>query len=194
MKSWPRLPSIRRVSSCSWPVPGLTDKDLKPETEPNNQHAQAQKVSLPCDISGSFFPAADVDTFEFTAKKGEVWCVEVASERLGLPTDPSIVVQQVTGEGDTEKLTDIAELSDIPSPLKVSSNGYSYDGPPYNAGSTDIIGQFEVKQDGKTPPATSRPVRRHPQRSPQPLPADHSQSEARLRPRRLGSAYGAAEW
>jgi len=144
-----RLPSIRRVSSCSWPVPGLTDKDFKPEIEPNNQHAQAQKVALPCDISGSFFPAADVDTFEFTAKKGEVWCVEVASERLGLPTDPSIVVQQVTGEGDAEKLTDIAELSDIPSPLKVSSNGYSYDGPPYNAGSTDIIGQFTVKQDGK---------------------------------------------
>ncbi len=30
------------------------------------------------------FPAADVDTFEFTAKKGEVWWIEVASERLGL--------------------------------------------------------------------------------------------------------------
>lgn len=144
-----RLPSIRRVNSCSWPVPGLTDENLKPETEPNNQHAQAQKINLPCDISGSFFPAADVDTFEFNAKKGEVWFVEVASERLGLPTDPSIVVQQVTGEGDAEKLTDIAELSDIPSPLKVSSNGYSYDGPPYNAGSTDIIGQFEIKADGK---------------------------------------------
>ena len=72
----------------------------------------------------------DVDTFEFTAKKGEVWWVEVASERYGLPTDPSIVVQHVTETGDTEKRTDLVELSDISSPVKVSSNGYSYDGPP----------------------------------------------------------------
>lgn len=141
-----RLPSIRRVSSCSWPIPGLTADNLRPETEPNDQ--QAQRISLPCDISGSFFPAADVDTFEFVAEKGEAWYVEVASERLGRPTDPSIVVQQVIREGDSETLRDIAELSDIPSPMKISSNGYSYDGPPYNAGSTDIIGHFEIPADG----------------------------------------------
>ncbi len=51
-------------------------------------------------------------------------------------------------DGGTEKLTDIVELSDIPSPVKVSSNGYSYDGPPYNAGSPDIIGKLEIKDDG----------------------------------------------
>ncbi|MBK7087201.1 MAG: hypothetical protein IPH53_22180 [Flavobacteriales bacterium] len=118
------------------------------ETEPNNQHAQAQKISLPCDITGSFFPAADVDTFEFTAKKGEVWWAEVASERLGRPTDPSMIVQQVTGEGADEKLTDVVELSDILSPVKRSSNGYAYDGPPYNAGSADILGKIEIKEDG----------------------------------------------
>ena len=46
------------------------------------------------------------------------------------------------------KLTDIAELSDIASPVKVSSNGYAYDGPPFNAGSTDVLGKLEIKQDG----------------------------------------------
>jgi hypothetical protein len=137
-----RLPSIKSVSSFSWPPPGLTDDSLVAEVEPNNQ--QAQKIELPCDISGSFFPAADVDVFEFTAKKGDVWWVEVASERFGRPTDPSIVVQHVDGE----TTTDLVELSDIPSPVKVSSNGYSYDGPPYNAGSSDIIGRVEIKQDG----------------------------------------------
>jgi hypothetical protein len=144
-----RLPSVKRVSSCSWPIPGLTDDAIVAEKEPNNRHAEAEKLTLPADIKGSFFPAADVDTFEFTAKKGEVWWVEVASERLGRPTDPSIVVQHVSSEGDAEKLTDIAELSDISSPVKTSSNGYSYDGPPYNAGSTDIIGKFQIQQDGK---------------------------------------------
>jgi hypothetical protein len=103
---------------------------------------------LPCDISGSFAPAADVDTFEFTAKKGDAWWVEVASERFGLPTDPSIIVQHVDQSGGEEKLSDVAELSDIPSPVKVSSNGYAYDGPPYNAGSSDILGKIEIKADG----------------------------------------------
>src|SRR5690606_25393418 len=81
--------------------------------------------------------------------KGEVWWVEVASERLGRPTNPSVIVQQVTGEGDAEKLTDVAELVDIDSPVKVSSNGYSYDGPPYNVGSTDVLGKVEIPADGR---------------------------------------------
>jgi hypothetical protein len=144
----PRLPSTETVSSFSWPPTGLATKAATKESEPNNEHAQAQKIALPCDIAGNFFPAADVDTFEFTAKKGEVWWVEVVSERFGLQTDPSIVVQHVTEEGGVEKRTDLVELSDIPSPVKVSSNGYSYDGPPYNAGSPDIIGKVEIKEDG----------------------------------------------
>ncbi|MFT5326673.1 MAG: hypothetical protein ACI8P0_004553, partial [Planctomycetaceae bacterium] len=144
----PRLPSTETVSSFSWPPIGLPATAAASELEPNNEHAQAQKITFPCDISGSFFPAADVDTFEFTAKKGDVWWVEVASERFGLPTDPSIVIQHVAADGDVEKLTDVVELSDIPSPVKVSSNGYSYDGPPYNAGSPDIIGKVEIKEDG----------------------------------------------
>ena len=144
----PRLPSVKWVHSFSWPPAGLNDEAAGAESELNDGGTESQKVTLPCDISGSFFPAADVDTFEFTAKKGEVWWVEVASHRLGLPTDPSVVVQHISGAGDEVKVTDVAELSDIPSPMKTSSNGYSYDGPPYNAGSSDVNGRFEVKADG----------------------------------------------
>jgi hypothetical protein len=32
--------------------------------------------------------------------------------------------------------------------MKVMSNGYSYDGPPYDAGSPDVNGKFEIKEDG----------------------------------------------
>ena len=39
-------------------------------------------------------------------------------------------MQHVAGSGDQETLTDVAELNDIPSPVKISSNGYAYDGPP----------------------------------------------------------------
>lgn len=144
-----RLPSTRPVNAFSWPPTGLADRAQTIEREPNNAAAQAQKISLPCDISGSFFPAADVDLFEFDAKKGDVWWVEVASERFGLPTDPAILVQHVSGSGSGEKLTDVAELSDIPSPVKLSSNGYAYDGPPYNAGSSDVLGKLVIQQDGR---------------------------------------------
>ena len=144
----PQQPKTAKVSSMSWPPAGLPAKAAMTEVEPNNQQAQAQKITLPCDIAGSFFPAADVDIYEFTAKKGEIWWVEVASERLGLNTDPFVLVQQVKNVGGKETLTDVAELSDIASPMKVSTNGYSYDGPPYDAGSPDVLGKFEVKEDG----------------------------------------------
>lgn len=143
-----RLPSTKTVNSFSWPPHGLRDQAETLELEPNNDRARAQKISLPCDIAGNFFPAADVDVFEFEAKKGDVWWVEIASERFGLPTDPSILVQHVSRFDGNEKLTDVAEFSDIPSPVKVSSNGYAYDGPPYNAGTSDILGRLEIKEDG----------------------------------------------
>ena len=144
-----RQPAARRVSACSWPPVGLPAQAALAEAEPNNSGALAQKITLPCDLTGSFATAADVDVYEFDAKAGETWWVEVASERLGLPTDPAVVVQHVTGAGESETLTDVAELSDIPSPVKVSSNGYAYDGPPYDAGSPDVLGKIEIKTDGR---------------------------------------------
>lgn len=145
----PDAPLVRQlttktVSSFSWPPTGLPAEAATKEIEPNNEQTRAQKITLPCDIAGSFFPAADVDVFEFEAKKGDEWWVEVASERFGLPTDPAILVQHVNGD----TLTDVAEFSDIPSPVRVSSNGYAYDGPPYNAGTSDILGKLVIKEDG----------------------------------------------
>lgn len=142
----PEFAATKTVNSCSWPPAGLAASAAFAETEPNSE--QAQKISLPCDIAGNFFPAADVDRFEFAATKGDVWWVEVASERLGRPTDPAVLVQHVSGEGADEKLTDVVEFTDIASPMKPSSNGYAYDGPPYDGGSADIIGKLEIKEDG----------------------------------------------
>lgn len=139
----PRQPATRTVSSFSWSgeASGLP---VVAEAEPNNEHAQAQKITPPCEITGRFFPAADVDTYEFAGKKGETWWVEVVSERQGLAVNPFVVVQKAA-DG---KFTDVAELDDIASPMKPSSNGYSYDGPPYDAGSTDPLGKVEIKEDG----------------------------------------------
>ena len=147
------LPSTMIVSSFSWPPAGSNANADDTESEPNNRLEESQEITLPCDISGTFFPAADVDSYTFAANKGETWWVEVASERIGCPTDPAVVVQQVLdpidGEDASPNLKDIAELFDIDSPVKRSSNGYSYDGPPYNAGSTDVLGKFEIPADGR---------------------------------------------
>lgn len=143
-----RQARTRIVNSFSWPPVGLAEVAAAAEVEPNNDGARAQKVTLPCDVAGAFFPAADVDVFEFAGKKGDEWWIEVASERLGRPTDPAVLVQRVERAADGETLTDVVELSDIPSPVRVSSNGYAYDGPPYNAGSSDVLGKLVIPQDG----------------------------------------------
>lgn len=144
-----RQPSTLAVNAFSWPPTGLPARAATAEVEPNDA-ARPQRVTLPCDVAGRFFPAADVDVYEFEAKKGEEWWVEVASERLGLPTDPAVLVQRVvTGEkGAPDTLADVVELGDIPSPVRVSSNGYAYDGPPYNAGTADVLGKLVVPADG----------------------------------------------
>lgn len=148
-----RQPATKAVNSFSWPPAGLGLQAEFAEAELNNDGPHAQRISLPCDLAGSFFPAADVDVFEFEAKKGDEWWIEVASERLGLPTDPSILVQHVSraAGGETpaaEQLADVVELSDIPSPVRVSSNGYAYDGPPYDAGTADLLGKLVIQEDG----------------------------------------------
>jgi hypothetical protein len=137
------------VNAFSWPPTGLPQQAQQTEVEPNDR-TRPQRITLPCDIAGRFYPAADVDVFEFEAKKGEEWWVEVASERLGLPTDPAVLVQRVVKgtNGAADQLADVLELADIPSPVKVSSNGYAYDGPPYNPGTSDVLGKLVVPADG----------------------------------------------
>jgi len=146
----PRQAGARRVSAFSWPPEGLSAGALTQEAEPNDASGSAQTISLPCDISGSFVPAADTDVFEFEAKKGEAWWVEVASERLGMDTDPFVLVQRVTRADGRETVTDVAELDDIAHPMKPGDfiPASSYNGPPYVSGSPDVLGRITIPEDG----------------------------------------------
>ena len=150
----PRQATTARVSSFSWPPESLPAVAPGSELEPNDKPAQVQQITLPCDFSGSFASADDLDIFEFQAKKGEVWWVEVASERLGLNTDPAVLVQRVVKKsdkpGEPDTVTDVAELDDIAAPMKMGTYvpASSYTGPAYQAGSPDVIGKFEAKEDG----------------------------------------------
>tara|TARA_R110002049_G_scaffold50370_1_gene142926 strand:- start:6977 stop:9001 length:2025 start_codon:yes stop_codon:yes gene_type:complete len=145
--------TTKEVLQFSWPPHGLSAKAQSNEASLDDQsHADcstAQRISLPCDIAGRFYPSADVDLFQFEAKKGDVWWIEVASQRLGLPTNPTVLIQQQNAAGKSETWVDVAEFSDIASPIKVSTGGYSYDGPHYDTGSSDVLGEFVVPADGQ---------------------------------------------
>jgi hypothetical protein len=139
--------ATRQVGQYSWPPYGYDPSMATPEAEPNDP-TSAQKVELPCQISGSFYPAADIDCFEFQAVKGQQWWIEVASHRLGLTTGPAGVVQRAVENESGMIWQDVIALKDIASPMKVSTNFYAYDGPPYNGGSNDLISMLEIPEDG----------------------------------------------
>ncbi|MEA3207653.1 MAG: hypothetical protein QOE70_710, partial [Chthoniobacter sp.] len=68
------------------------------ETEPNNTIGEAQRVNLPCALTGQFVAAKDVDHFVFSAKKDEKFTIEVMSERIGSPADPDLEISESDGK------------------------------------------------------------------------------------------------
>jgi len=85
------------------------------EVEPNNQGNQAQKISVPGEITGQFQARGDVDCFTFDAKAKDTYWIEVISHRAGSAADPVVVIDQVkTNDKGEETLTRISALDDDP--------------------------------------------------------------------------------
>lgn len=83
------------------------------EAAANDTPETAQPLTLPAEVVGRFFPRRDVDWYRFDAKAGEVLWIEVWSHRLGLPTDPALLVQQVTRDDDgTEKVKTLVTVDE----------------------------------------------------------------------------------
>lgn len=83
------------------------------EQEPNDDPAQAQQVAVPCEFVGQFYPRSDHDQMQFEAKKGDVFYIELISERSGLTTDPYLIVQRVTkNDKGEEVIANIATIDD----------------------------------------------------------------------------------
>jgi hypothetical protein len=60
---------------------GFTTDPILVEKEPNNDLKSAQRVPVPCDITGTFAPVGDLDFFAFSAKKGEKLVIETIGDR-----------------------------------------------------------------------------------------------------------------
>ncbi len=84
------------------------------EIEPNNSSAQAQKVAIPCEVVGQFYPERDMDWIEFDATKGQTLWIEAISNQLGMPSDPSLAIYRVTkNDKGQEQQTEIAQVDDL---------------------------------------------------------------------------------
>ena len=119
---------------------GFATAPVVRELEPNNQPQSAQKVSLPCEIQGQFFPQADQDWIVFEAKKGASYWIEVFSHRLGLPTDPVVVLQRLSMDAEGQEQPQLVAASD--------DDGSFLGDERYSTGSRDPFFQFKAEQDG----------------------------------------------
>ena len=68
------------------------------EAEPNNALNEAQKLPVPCAVTGAFSAAKDVDNYTISAKKDEKFLIEVFSERIGSPADPDLEIYGADGK------------------------------------------------------------------------------------------------
>jgi len=129
----------RIKGSSGWSNPYLIMFARAPvvlEREPNDKPDIAQAIDVPCEIAGRLDHRNDVDYYRFSAKKGEVYSIEVYGERIGTPAHFRFVIKP-----DDAKAGPIGEFEsnqETLSPFQLYTvNG---DPPPY---------RFDAKQDGR---------------------------------------------
>jgi hypothetical protein len=111
----------------------------------NNSPATPQKLTLPCEVAGSFYPQRDVDWFSFEAKKDDVWSIDLYAQRLGQSCDPAILIQRVSVDDKGEQqVVDIVSLDDVQERNFNNRSGRHE----FDERTTDPSYTFKAPQDG----------------------------------------------
>ncbi len=76
----------------------------------NDTPETAQEVTLPCEIAGQIEKRRDRDWYTFTAKKGDLYHIEVISDRLGAPTDMYFILRNPTTK---QNLAEVDQNSEV---------------------------------------------------------------------------------
>jgi len=93
----------------------------------NDSPASMQKLTPPCEVHGQFYPQRDVDWFTFDAKQNDMLSIELISQRLGMPTDASMLLQQeVRDEQGNLKLVDLQFVDDVIQPNNNNNQSRAY--------------------------------------------------------------------
>ena len=94
-------------------------------------------VSLPCFVVGSFSSQPAGEAFQFTAKKGEVYQLDVASHCLGENSDATLIVSKVVAAEVGPTVTRLTEQDDV-APVGT---------PPYRLARRDPSLRWEAPED-----------------------------------------------
>ncbi len=120
---------------------GYATAPVVAETEPNDDAAKPQVVSVPCEFAGHFNRRGDDDWIAFDAHKGDVFWLEMMAQRLGQAADPYLLLQRVTKNDKGEvQASDIQELDDATKNI----GGFSY-----KTATDDPSVRFDVPEDGR---------------------------------------------
>ena len=136
-----RLPTAAAPAN---PVPVYFSKSptVVIEQEPNDEPKSAQKIAIPCELAGQFYPQRDSDWIEFDAKKGQTYWIEVMSSQLGLDSDPAFTLFRLANSDKGEQqMTEIAQVDDAPERARQI-------GADYDTTSDDPAYKFVVPDDG----------------------------------------------
>src|SRR6185503_463903 len=96
-------------------------------------------IAVPCEVTGQLYPADDRDWFQFEAKKGDAFAIEVISQRVGIQSDPFVLIQRVSRSAKGEE-----EISDVQEAYDSDSLG----GNELKTSSLDPVVRFSAKEAG----------------------------------------------
>jgi hypothetical protein len=83
---------------AGWPVAlAASDLDEFVEHEPNDEPAKANRISIPCGVTGRFEKKGDADHFVFAAKKGQRLVILAHTHDLFSPTEVYMVLKNAAG-------------------------------------------------------------------------------------------------
>ena len=82
----------------------------------------SRRFQAPLTIKGVLSEKVDVDSYVFSAKKGEQWLVSVDAHRLHFPTDPVLAIHRKNGEL-LKEVDDVKPTKDPEYLLKVPEDG-----------------------------------------------------------------------
>ena len=114
---------------------GFAQAPVVIENDDNDTPEKAQVVKLPCEIAGRVDKTRDRDWYAFDAKKGEVFMIDAASQRLGAPCDLYYKLINVAKKQELTLQDDTAET--------MHPRGY------YTANRDPQPFRFVVPEDGK---------------------------------------------
>lgn len=135
------FPAWDRSDGLSEKRIGLSGLTTLIEDDLVDPNPSRQWIKPPVSVSGLFYPVGDEDSYEFDAKKGDEFWLEVLSSRAGFGTSPLVVVERL--EPDQDGYQPVATLAEL------TQSRYRLSERAFPLHSLDPVGRVKIKQDGR---------------------------------------------